>query len=321
MAASERLAARIPTSLAGLRLDQALAAMWPEYSRSRLTQWIREQQVRVNQDVWRPRDRVQGGEMVEIRAHVEPQESWRPQDLPLNVLHEDDDLLVLDKAPGRVVHPAAGNRDGTLLNALIHHHPPLAGIPRAGIVHRLDKDTSGLMVVAKNLSAHRALVEQIRSRAVAREYLAVVNGVVTAGGRVEAPVGRHPTQRVRMAVVARGKPAATRYRVLERFPGHTLLHLTLETGRTHQIRVHMAHIRHPIVGDPLYGGRPRLPPGSSDSLASTLRTFRRQALHAWRLRLVHPHSGEQLSFEAPPPPDLARLLEALREEGGRLART
>jgi 23S rRNA pseudouridine1911/1915/1917 synthase len=236
-----------------------------------------------------------------------------PQDIPLDIRYQDDQLLVINKPAGLVVHPAAGNPDGTLQNALLHYDPALASLPRAGIVHRLDKDTSGLMVVARSLAAHKSLVEQLQARSVHREYLALVQGQVTAGGSVDAPVGRHPRDRLRMAVVPSGKPALTHYRVLERFPAHTLLLVRLETGRTHQIRVHMASIHHPLVGDPLYGGRARVPRGASDGLRDALSDFRRQALHARRLELRHPATGEAVAWEAEMPADFAGLLDALRE--------
>jgi 23S rRNA pseudouridine1911/1915/1917 synthase len=226
---------------------------------------------------------------------------------------------VINKPPGLVVHPAAGNPDGTLQNALLHHDPALAALPRAGIVHRLDKDTSGLMMVARNLVAHKRLVAALQAREIRREYLAVVCTVLTAGGEVEAPIGRHPVDRKRMAVVAGGKPARTHYRVVERYRAHTLLRLRLETGRTHQIRVHMAHIHCPVVGDPVYGGRPRLPRGAGEALRTVLQNFRRQALHAERLALVHPGSGEPVSWEAPVPPDMQALIETLRTDAGQAA--
>ena len=305
----------IPPELAGERLDRALAAVFPAYSRSRLQAWLKAGQIRVDGESPRPREPVRGGEAVHLEASLEPEAGSTgpaPQPLALSVVHEDGSLLVLDKPAGLVVHPGAGNPDRTLQNALLHRCPELAGVPRAGIVHRLDKDTSGLMVVARTLAAHTALVAQLQARRVGREYLALVNGRFTGGGRVEAPVGRHPRDRTRMAVVAGGRPAVTRYRVEERFPGHTLLRCALETGRTHQIRVHMASIRHPIVGDPVYGGRVRLPPEPGPEVTEALRGFRRQALHATRLTLVHPESGETLGWEAPAPADFLALLAILR---------
>ena len=304
----------VPPERAGLRLDQALAALFPEYSRSRISAWIRDGRVLVDGRVPRPRDRIAGGERVRVEAVVEDTVADRPQAIPLAIVFEDGAIIVLDKPPGLVVHPAAGNREGTLLNALLHHAPELAQVPRAGIVHRLDKETSGLLVVARTIEAHTRLVEALKAREVGREYLAVVQGVVTAGGTIDEPLGRHPVDRKRMAVSERGKPAITHYRVERRFRAHTLLRVRLETGRTHQIRVHMAHIRHPIVGDPVYGGRPRLPAGATPALGAALRGFRRQALHAARLTLEHPVTGETMSFAAPLPEDMRALIAALADD-------
>jgi 23S rRNA pseudouridine1911/1915/1917 synthase len=310
----EPIRVRVPPDLAGRRLDQALAALLPDYSRTLLQQWLRQGLIRVDDGPRRARDRVHGGEVVEVRGRLPGRDRWEAQPLPLAVVYEDAEILVVDKPPGVVVHPGAGNPDRTLVNALLHRDPDLAHLPRAGVVHRLDKETSGLLVVARSLRAHRSLVAQLRARTVSREYQAVVAGVLTAGGVVDAPIGRHPTRRTRMAVVTRGRPAVTRYRVLQRFRAHTHLRVALETGRTHQIRVHLAHIQHPLVGDPAYGGRLRLPPGCSGRLAATLRTFGRQALHAARLSLTHPATGETMGWEAPPPADLLDLLDALAED-------
>lgn len=297
-----------------MRLDQALSELLPQYSRSRLQQWIKEGHVQVDGRQWRPRDKVLGGEAVSLEAVVEPEERWEAQAIPLDVLYEDDDLLVLNKPAGLVVHPAAGNPDRTLLNALLYHAPQVAHLPRAGIVHRLDKDTSGILVAAKSLEARTGLVEQLQARQFTREYDAVVEGTMTGGGKVDAPIGRHPVDRKRMAVTPSGKPAVTHYRLAERFRAHTWLKVRLETGRTHQIRVHMAHIRHPLVGDPVYRGRLRLPAGASEALREALRTFRRQALHASRLGLTHPRSGEWMEWEVPLADDLAALIETLRQD-------
>jgi 23S rRNA pseudouridine1911/1915/1917 synthase len=313
------LSVSIPESMRGRRLDQALAELVPDYSRSRLQQWIRAGQVALDGRVPKTREIVQGGEQVQIDAEVTVETVSKAQAIALNVVYEDDDLLVINKPPGLVVHPAAGNPDGTLLNALLYHAPDLAALPRAGIVHRLDKETSGLMMVARNLAAHTRLVAALQARDIGREYLAVVNTVLTAGGTVDAPIGRHPVDRKRMAVVSGGKPAVTHYRVVERFRAHTLVRLRLETGRTHQIRVHMAHIHCPVTGDPVYGGRLRQPRGAGDSLRTVLQGFRRQALHAQRLALQHPGSGEPVSWEAPVPPDMQELIEALREDAGQAA--
>lgn len=305
---------RVEPRLAARRLDQVLAAAIPELSRSRLQQWIEAGQVRVDGMTKRPRDKVWAGELIRVDAILEPIEDCRPQAIALTPVFEDDQLLVIDKPAGLVVHPAAGHRDGTLQNALLAHAPALAALPRAGIVHRLDKDTTGLLVVAKTLVAHCSLVEQLQAREIHREYRALVIGEVVAGGMIEAPVGRHPTQRTRMAVTPEGRPALTRFKVLERFAGHSLLAVELETGRTHQIRVHMAHSQYPLVGDRLYGGRPRPPKGASERLTTALQGFPRQALHAYRLGLEHPTRGIAMSWEAPLPLDLTTLLECLRAE-------
>ena len=304
----------IPDAMRGRRLDQALAELVQDYSRSRLQQWIRAGQVSLDERIPQVRERLHGGETVCIDATIEPQTRSGPEDIPLQLVHADADLLVINKPAGLVVHPAAGNPAGTLLNALLHYDPALAGLPRAGIVHRLDKATSGLLVIARNLTAHKYLVDALQARQVKREYLAVVQTVLTAGGSVDAPIGRHPVDRKRMAVVAGGKASLTHYRVEERFRAHTLVRVQLETGRTHQIRVHMAHQHIPIVGDPVYGGRLRLPPGASSELQEQLAGFRRQALHAARLTLAHPATGECVSWSAPLPADMAQLLEVLRTD-------
>lgn len=307
----------VPPTAAGRRLDQVLAELFPEYSRSRLQQWVREGRARVDGRIVRPKEKLQGIETIELEPVVEPEERWRPEAIPLDIRYEDEQLIVLNKPAGLVVHPAAGNREGTLLNALLHHAPELNTVPRAGIVHRLDKETSGLLVVARTLQAQTALVAQLQARTVTREYDAVVVGVMTGGGTVDAPIGRHPVDRKRMAVVPNGKPAVTHYRVVERFRGHTYVKVRLETGRTHQIRVHMAHIHHPLVGDPVYGGRLKLPKGGSDAMREVLKGFRRQALHAGRLGLVHPQTGEPVAWEAEPPGDMTHLLAVLRADAER----
>lgn len=308
------LKALIPDQQAGLRLDQALSQLFPDYSRSRLQTWIKAGQVTVDGKELRPRDRVSGGEEVVIEAVIEEDEGYQPQDIPLDVVYEDNSLLVINKPAGLVVHPAVGNRNGTMLNALLYYAPELAGVPRAGIIHRLDKNTTGLLVVARTLAAHKDLVEKLQNRDFEREYQTVVNGVMTAGGTIDAPIGRHPVDRIRMAVNESGKPAVTHYRVVERFRAHTLVRVQLETGRTHQIRVHMAYKRYPIAGDPTYGGRLRLPPDSSESLIDTLRGFRRQALHAARLGLQHPETGEMMQWEVPIPEDMEKLIQALQQD-------
>ncbi|HUT41963.1 MAG TPA: 23S rRNA pseudouridine(1911/1915/1917) synthase RluD, partial [Gammaproteobacteria bacterium] len=283
-----QLQVTIPDTLRGHRLDRALAELVPDYSRSRLQQWIRAGQVTLDGRVAQVREKVSAGEVVRIEAELRDQSDDQPQPIELEVVYADADLLVINKPAGLVVHPAAGNPAGTLLNALLHYDPALAALPRAGIVHRLDKATTGLMVVARNLTAHKRLVEALQARAITREYLTVVNTVLTGGGTIDAPVGRHPVDRKRMAVTAGGKEAVTHYRVEERYRAHTLVRVRLETGRTHQIRVHMAHHHTPVVGDPVYGGRLRLPAGAGTALQAELAGFRRQALHATRLELQHP---------------------------------
>ncbi len=311
---AEKKLKTIPRDLAGLRLDQALAQMFPDYSRSRLKAWLLDGAVLVDGAAMKPRERVDGGEEVELTTVPELVVSSEPEPLALTVAWEDDAVLVIDKPAGLVVHPGAGNPSGTLLNGLLHHVPALAELPRAGIIHRIDKDTTGLLLVAKTLPAHTALVRALAARTIARQYVAICNGVLTGGGRIDAPVGRHPVDRKRMAVTEGGRPAVTRYTVAERFRGHTRVDVTLETGRTHQIRVHFAHQRRPLVGDPVYGGRLALPPGATEALIDALRGFRRQALHAARLAFAHPDSGQPIEVEAPLPQDLAVLLAVLRQD-------
>lgn len=310
------LQAQVNSRQAGLRLDQAAAELFPDYSRARLQKWIKDGQLLVNGYPGQSKQKLLGDEMLSVNAALEAQQQWQAEALPLEVVFEDSSLLVINKAAGIVVHPAAGNYSGTLLNALLHHCPELANLPRAGIVHRLDKDTSGLLVVAKTLSSHQALTASIQRRQVKREYQAVVCGLVTAGGEVNEPLGRHPVLRKKRAVVhgSGGKMSVTHYRVLQKFRAHTLLQVNLETGRTHQIRVHMAHLGFPLLGDPLYGGRLKLPAGASPALIDSLQQFRRQALHAWKLGLVHPHTDEYLDWEAPLPADMQALLAVLEDD-------
>jgi 23S rRNA pseudouridine1911/1915/1917 synthase len=308
---------RVGADLAGRRLDQALAALLPEFSRGRLQEWIVQGRVRVDGEHRRRRDRVWGGEEVRIEAQLYSRRECTPESIALDIVYEDEELLVVNKPAGLVVHPAAGNPSGTLQNALLHHAPALDQLPRGGIVHRLDKDTSGLLVVAKTPTAHRSLVDQLQRRDVHREYRALVQGTLVAGGSVDQPIGRHPLHRTRMAVVAKGRRAVSHFRILERFAAHTLLSVGLETGRTHQIRVHMAYIQHPLVGDKAYGGRPRPPKGASLELIGALAGFPRQALHAIRLGIRHPKTGRPVVWEVAMAEDLDRLLSLLRAETGR----
>lgn len=315
MAQEIQLTATINESQLGQRLDQALAELFPDYSRSRIKEWILDDRVQVNgRLVNKPKEKMLGGEQISIDALIDEDMRFEPQNLPLNIVYEDDDILVINKPRDFVVHPGAGNPDGTVLNALLYHYPDIADVPRAGIVHRLDKDTTGLMVVAKTVPAQTRLVESLQLREITREYEAVANGRMTAGGKVEEPISRHPTKRTHMAVNPMGKPAVTHYRVMEHFRAHTRLRLRLETGRTHQIRVHMAHINHPLVGDQLYGGRPRPLKGASDEFRDALREFDRQALHATMLRLYHPITGIQMEWHAPVPDDMVKLIEVLKAD-------
>ena len=312
----------IPQELAGLRLDSALARLLPEHSRTRIKGWIDAGQVQIGRLRSKPRDKVTSGSRVWLRVSVEvPAREVVPETMPLDIVFEDAEVLVIDKPAGLVVHPGAGNVRHTLQNALLGLDPGLAALPRGGIVHRLDKDTSGLLVIARTLQAHTALSRQLLARSVAREYRAVCGGVMTGGGIVDEPIGRHRSNRLRMATRRDGRPARTHYRVLERYRGHTYLRVKLDTGRTHQIRVHMAHLKHPLVGDPVYGTRLARPRGAGDALMAALRGFKRQALHAAALAFDHPASGERLTFEVPVPPDLAGLLAALREDARTTAKS
>ncbi|MBB6241516.1 23S rRNA pseudouridine(1911/1915/1917) synthase RluD [Rhodanobacter sp. MP1X3] len=308
--------ADVPLAAAGRRFDQALAEMFPDYSRSRLSGWIKSGAVTLDGAQAPPRQLLRGGEQVLLQVELEVEVSSEPEAIALEIVHEDEYLLVLNKPAGLVVHPGAGNPAGTLLNALLHHDPKLAELPRGGIVHRLDKDTSGLMVVAKTLPACTALVDLLSRHEVERQYEAVVLGTMVSGGTVDAAIGRHMGDRLRQSVRDEedGKHAVTHYRLRERFRAHSLLQCQLETGRTHQIRVHMAHINHPLLGDPLYGGGLKLPKSASPELIATLRGFRRQALHAERLSFVHPVTEEALSFNAERPADQLALIEALRAD-------
>lgn len=309
------LTTQVPEHQFNRRLDQCLAELFPDFSRSKCKEWIESGAVTIDGSVQRvPRTRMKGGEQVVINAEIEPVIDSQPEELTLNSVFEDEHLLVINKPRGLVVHPGAGNHKGTLLNGLLHYHPAASQLPRAGIVHRLDKDTTGLMVVAKTALAHTSLISQLQDRSMGREYEAVVMGAMVAGGMVDEPIERHPTKRTLMSVVWNGKEAVTHYRIIEKFRQHTHLRLKLETGRTHQIRVHMSHLKHPLVGDIAYGGRVRLPKAASEHLQQCLRGFDRQALHAAQLTLRHPVSNEEMTWQAELPSDLVELLRTLRED-------
>ncbi|MDB6044323.1 MAG: rRNA synthase [Gammaproteobacteria bacterium] len=304
----------LPGDLAGLRLDQALARALPQYSRARLQSWIEAGAIEVDGRKLRAKDKVLGGEQVHIEARLEADEQVGAEDMPLEVVFQDKALFVINKPPGMVVHPGAGNARHTLQNALLALDPKLAVVPRAGLVHRLDKDTSGLLVVARTPEVHTKLVAALAEREVGRHYLAICTGVMTGGGTIDEPIGRHRSQRTKMAVRSDGRPSVTHYRLMKRFRAHTLASVELESGRTHQIRVHLAHIGYPVVGDPVYGGRRRLPAGASPELTAELNSFKRQALHAARLKLVHPVSGREIEWEAPLPADMVHLVTVLEAD-------
>ncbi|MDO3384874.1 23S rRNA pseudouridine(1911/1915/1917) synthase RluD [Gilvimarinus sp. SDUM040013] len=315
MTTTIELTAQVPVECRGQRFDQIAASLFPDYSRARLQEWIKNGDLTVNEAVLKPKDKLIGGETLSVNVHLQSEETWQAEAIDIDIVYEDEQIMVVNKPAGLVVHPAAGNYTGTLVNALLYHLPQMAELPRAGIVHRLDKETTGLMVVAKTLAAHHSLVNQLQARTVSRQYEAVAIGQFTGPGKVNAPIGRHPKQRKQMAVVLHsGKPAVTHYSVLKRFPRHAHLRLKLETGRTHQIRVHMAHINHPLVGDPVYGGRFKRPAGIGSQLAETLKQFPRQALHAIELGLEHPASGEYMQWDVPLPSDMQNLLSALERE-------
>ncbi len=307
------LNASIPPESAGRRFDAALADLFPDYSRSRLSAWIKAGDVLLDGEQVIPRHIVHGGETVELHVRMQREVKASAEDIRLDIRYEDADLIVVNKPPGLIVHPGAGNPDGTLQNALLHHDPELAGIPRAGLVHRLDKGTSGLMVVARTLRAHTSLVEQLSARSVHRQYEALAYGPMVSGGKIDQPIGRHPVDRLKQAVREDGREAVTHYRVREKFRAMTLVECRLETGRTHQIRVHLAHVRHPIVGDLAYGNL-RLPKGASPELIEALRGFRRQALHAERLEFVHPATGETVLVQAERPADMEALIGVVRDD-------
>lgn len=305
----------VPEDMIGLRFDQVAATIFAEFSRERLKGWMQDGQLTVNGQQVKPKTRCLGGEELVIKATLQVQTSSQPEQMDLDIVYEDDDILVVNKPVGLVVHPGAGNWTGTLINGLLFHEPLLDELPRAGLVHRIDKDTSGLLVVAKNLAAQHHLSKQLADKTVYRVYDAVVVGHVIAGGTVDQPIKRHPVERTRMSVQPGGRPSVTHYKVLERFGSHTLVQAQLETGRTHQIRVHLSYIGFPLVGDTTYGGRIRLPRGASEHLTNTLKGFKRQALHARQLGLVHPRTGEEMQFEAAWPDDFVQLVEALQDEG------
>ncbi len=311
MAEAVELQLKVTAEQAGQRLDQLLAQAWPDFSRSRLAGWIRDGEVRVNGRPVKPRYAVQAGDAVRLETEWSARsDSPAAQAIALDILYQDTALIIINKPPGLVVHPGSGNPDGTLVNALLHHDPALAALPRAGLIHRLDKDTSGCLVIARTSGSHRRLVSAMKQRAISRRYLALVWGDLIAGGQVDAPIGRHPVDRRRQVVRPDGRPAITHYRIRRRLAGGTLLDVALETGRTHQIRVHMAHIRHPIVGDPSYG-RSGAPAGLSPAQRAAWQGFGRQALHAARLELIHPDSGDAVVAEAPMPSDLVALIDLL----------
>lgn len=307
------LTAKIPDEMAGMRLDQCLAEIFPDYSRSKLQIWIKAGRVSVDQASLKAKDKVDGGELVELDAEAEEVIEYEAEDIPLHIVYEDNAVLIINKPAGLVVHPAVGHWNGTLVNALLNHLPSLITLPRAGIVHRLDKDTSGLLMVAKTLQAHFSLSTQLQERSITREYLALVKGWMTAGGTVDEPLGRHPADRKRNVVREDGKHAVTHYRLEQRFKRHTLVRVKLETGRTHQIRVHMAYIQYPLVGDQVYGGRFQMPANCSEEFETVLRGFKRQALHATRLGLQHPETDEYCEWELPVPEDMEKLLKAIEK--------
>jgi len=311
----------VPESLAGKRIDQVLAHCLPDYSRSRLQNWLKSGFIQLDGRIPKPKEKVAGGEIITVQLQAalddQVQEVWQAEAIPLDIVYEDASLIVINKPAGLVVHPGAGNRDGTLVNALLHHAPELSKLPRAGIIHRIDKDTTGILVIARNLVAHHHLTKQLQDREFNREYQAIVGGVMTAGGTIDAPIGRHPTQRIKMAVLEESntaKEAITHYRVEKKFRSHTLINVKLETGRTHQIRVHMAHIKYPILGDPVYAGRLRIPTAASDRFIEAIRQFKRQALHARTLGFIHPKKDEYMEWSVEMPTDMLAIISLLEED-------
>ncbi len=305
------LEAVVPDDFAGKRLDQALQELFPDYSRTVLQEWLKKEWIQINGKAMRAKDKVKGGEHIAINAAICIQTECKPEDIPLNIIYEDQDILIINKPVGLVTHPGAGNREHTLANALLHHDPNLKALPRAGIVHRLDKNTSGLLVIAKTLEAHTYLIKALQARNIHREYDAIVNGILISGGTIDKPIGRHPTLRTKMAVTEDGKEAITHFRIQEKFRAHTWIRVVLETGRTHQIRVHMTHLGHPLIGDQEYS-RLQFPKNASEELKDCFRSFKHQALHARCLELTHPKTKKLLKFEAPLPDDMRNLVEELR---------
>lgn len=306
----------IPAKFNKNRLDTALSALLPEYSRAKIQSWIKAGYITVNNTILRAKDKIYTDQIININAPLTIINTFQPQAIALDVVYADQDIIVINKPVGLVIHPSAGRIANTLLNALLYHYPELAILPRAGIIHRLDKDTSGLLVITRNLTAHTKLTADLQKRKIKREYIAIVHGTITTGGVIEAPIGRHLIKRTHMAVKANGKPAITHYRIIKRFPAHTYLKVILETGRTHQIRVHLAHIGYPIVGDPTYGKNIKLPAKCSNVLRQILQNFKHQALHAKRLGLKHPHTDQLMEWEVAPPNDIKKLLQALSQTNG-----
>lgn len=305
----------IPFEFHGERLDSALAQMLPEFSRSQLSHWIKSDFIQVNQHPCKPKDKALAGDVIEIRAHFVPENTLfthcQPEEIPLNIIYEDDELLIINKPAGLVVHPGAGNKEHTLMNALLFHSSTQHHLPRAGIIHRLDKDTTGLLMIAKSFESHTALIRQMQAREIHRQYVTLVQGQVISGGTIDTGFGRHPTHRLKMTVLEQGRQAVTHYSIKKRYNEFTLLDVNLMTGRTHQIRVHMAYIKHPVVGDPLYGGRMKYPPHANQDLITLFQQFKRQALHAHSLTFFHPKTGKELTFIAPMPDDFKILLDTL----------
>ena len=309
----ETLTIIIPERMTGDRLDVALSEMLPDYSRSKITAWIKSGDALINNKAFKPKDKVNGSQMVSLSLNKKQNNDWSAENIALNIVFEDEDIIIINKPFGLVTHPGAGNWNGTLANALLYYDPELSKLDRAGIVHRLDKNTSGLMVIARNEKSQKYLVEQLQSHSVVREYSAIVYGHMISGGSVNDPIGRDPKDRIKQAVSSNGKDATTHYRVIDRFKSHTHVKAILETGRTHQIRVHLSHIGYPLLGDPMYGGRVRFPKKASEILKESLLGFKRQALHSKKLTLNHPSTGELMSWKAPLPDDMLELLKILNE--------